>query len=217
MKGLLVKDIQIVLKQKKLFIIWFAVTLIFLFANEDPVFGISYSLFLMVITLVGTISYDDFDNGMGFLMTLPISRKTYALEKYVLVLGGSFLAGAVTLLVSVCYLLVHPEVMSLDELVMTFFLLYSVIVIFAAVYIPFQLKYGAEKGRLVLLVAAAVIFGAVFMVRRIKVASEMAVSLVSVLDGMAPVTMLGIVVVIAAAAVLISAKISIGILQKEEY
>ena len=138
MKGLLIKDIQLFLKQKKIFLIWFAITLVFL--NRDPVFGISYSLFLMVIMLVGTISYDDFDNGMGFLMTLPISRKTYVVEKYIFVMSGALVTGMITLVISVVYLLMHPTVMGITDLLISFGMLYAVMGIMAAVYLPFQLK-----------------------------------------------------------------------------
>lgn len=44
---------------------------------------------------MSTISYDDADRGMGFLMTLPSTRKNYAVEKYILGYGVSFLLLAV--------------------------------------------------------------------------------------------------------------------------
>lgn len=215
MKGLLIKDIQLFLKQKKIFLIWFAVTLVFL--NRDPVFGISYSLFLMVIMLVGTISYDDFDNGMGFLMTLPISRKTYVVEKYIFVLAGALLTGMITLVISVVYLLMHPAVMSITDLLVSFGMLYAVMGIMASVYVPFQLKYGAEKGRLVLLVVTGFIFIGVFLVRKIETAEQYAANIGTLLNALSPVSLMAVLLIAAAAAILISVKISIGIVEKEEY
>lgn len=35
---------------------------------------------------VGTLSYDETDNGLAFLMTLPVDRKTYVREKYLFIL-----------------------------------------------------------------------------------------------------------------------------------
>ena len=217
MWGLLIKDIQIALKNKRIFLVWFGVTLIFLFANNDPVFGISYSLFLMVIMLVGTISYDDFDNGMGFLMTLPITRKTYVMEKYVLVFLGTLVTGAITLVISMAYLLLHPEVMGMGDLVLTFVMLYAVMGIMASIYLPFQLKYGAEKGRLVLIVAAAIIFLGVFLVRKIKVAAEQAANIGAMLNALSPVSLMVLMIGVMVVALLLSIKISIGIVEKEEY
>lgn len=215
MKGLLIKDIQLFLKQKKIFLIWFAVTLVFL--NRDPVFGISYSLFLMVIMLVGTISYDDFDNGMGFLMTLPISRKTYVVEKYIFVLAGALLTGMITLVISVVYLLMHPAVMSITDLLISFGMLYAVMGIMASVYVPFQLKYGAEKGRSMLLVVTGFIFIGVFLVRKIETAEQYAANIGTLLNALSPVSLMIALLIAAAAALFISIKISIGIVEKEEY
>ena len=215
MKGLLIKDIQLFLKQKKIFLIWFAITLVFL--NRDPVFGISYSLFLMVIMLVGTISYDDFDNGMGFLMTLPISRKTYVVEKYIFVMSGALVTGMITLVISVVYLLMHPTVMGITDLLISFGMLYAIMGIMAAVYLPFQLKYGAEKGRLVLLVVTGFIFIGVFLVRKIETAEQYAMNIGTVLNALSPVSLMVVLLIAAAAALFISIKISIGIVEKEEY
>ena len=215
MKGLLIKDIQLFLKQKKIFLIWFAITLVFL--NRDPVFGISYSLFLMVIMLVGTISYDDFDNGMGFLMTLPISRKTYVVEKYIFVMSGALVTGMITLVISVVYLLMHPTVMGITDLLISFGMLYAVMGIMAAVYLPFQLKYGAEKGRLVLLVVTGFIFIGVFLVRKIETAEQYAANIGTLLNALSPVSLMIVLLIVAAAALFISIKISIGIVEKEEY
>jgi len=215
MKGLLIKDIQLFLKQKKIFLIWFAITLVFL--NRDPVFGISYSLFLMVIMLVGTISYDDFDNGMGFLMTLPISRKTYVVEKYIFVMSGALVTGMITLVISVVYLLMHPTVMGITDLLISFGMLYAIMGIMAAVYLPFQLKYGAEKGRLVLLVVTGFIFIGVFLVRKIETAEQYAANIGTLLNALSPVSLMIALLIAAAAALFISIKISIGIVEKEEY
>lgn len=44
---------------------------------------------LTIIVIVGTISYDEYDNGYRFLMTLPIDAKMYVLEKYIFFIAGT--------------------------------------------------------------------------------------------------------------------------------
>ena len=52
------------------------------FAMDDSSFVVGWVTMIAVITALGTISYDEYDNCMPFLMTLPVTRKGYALEKY---------------------------------------------------------------------------------------------------------------------------------------
>ena len=45
------------------------------------------STIVTAIFAITTISYDEFDNGLAFLMTLPVTRKQYVAEKYLLGAG----------------------------------------------------------------------------------------------------------------------------------
>lgn len=82
MKGLLIKDLYYVFQRKQTLLIFLIVSLILGFTNEGS-FLVGYMTLLGTIISLSTISYDNADNGMPFLMTLPISRKEYALSKYV--------------------------------------------------------------------------------------------------------------------------------------
>ena len=83
MKGLLIKDIRLLGQQKKLLFLY-AVMAIVLGYSMDSTFLVSYFPMIGVFLVLSTISLDNFDNGMAFLMTLPISGKLYAVEKYVI-------------------------------------------------------------------------------------------------------------------------------------
>ena len=56
---------------------------IFMAFAMDGSFIIGYTGMLMGILAIGTISYDSNENGMAFLMCLPISRKDYVKEKFI--------------------------------------------------------------------------------------------------------------------------------------
>ena len=97
MRGLLIKDLRLVMRQQRATLLVF-ISIIFLviMAVENPMFGLVYVVFLLPALLISTISYDTFENGMLFLMSLPISRKDYVAEKYLLAVGGSVLINFVS-------------------------------------------------------------------------------------------------------------------------
>ncbi len=84
MKGLLKKDWELLAGNYKTYGVVAAISLFYLFLGGNSVnFFVAYVTLIAVILVLNTISFDDFDHGMAFLMTLPIQRETYVLEKYV--------------------------------------------------------------------------------------------------------------------------------------
>ena len=159
MKGLLTKDFRIVLVQKRFFILLVFIALILNFGTDGS-FAVSYMAFMGSIFVLSTISYDEFDNGMPFLMTLPVTRKTYAREKYVfgIVLGFSMWLVGVAL--SIISLLIGGGVGDIKEAVIAAAVCIPLFIILMSVMIPIQLKFGAEKGRIALIA----VFGIVFLI-----------------------------------------------------
>ena len=86
MRGLICKDLRLMMVQKNFLIMLAAVALVSLAAMDDPMFVIMYMTLIFTSFILSTMSYDEFDNGFPFLFTLPITRKLYVREKYVLAL-----------------------------------------------------------------------------------------------------------------------------------
>ena len=90
MKGLLIKDLRLMVKQQKIFssVVFIAVLLAVVTGNTF--FIISYMTFVASLFTLTSISYDEFDNGNAFLFSLPITRRMYVKEKYgvAMLLGG---------------------------------------------------------------------------------------------------------------------------------
>ena len=85
MKGLFVKDIELMKQQKQFFILVVVMEVILNLAGSGSVsFATGYFTIVTAIFAITTISYDEFDNGLAFLMTLPVTRKQYVAEKYLL-------------------------------------------------------------------------------------------------------------------------------------
>ena len=163
MKGLLMKDFAFVKLQAKSMILIFVLVIFMLLQGSNFNFVIAYANVLFAMFVVTTINYDYFENGCAFLMTLPISRKMYVNEKYVL----AFLTAACGFVADIIFMLIahflkEGYVFVMDNLI--FALAYALgSLVFIALMLPIELKYGPEKARVAMIVVVAVIFAMVFL------------------------------------------------------
>lgn len=158
MKGYLIKDYRLLIAQKNLLII-LPIGLIFLFTNDTPVLGISYTLYVITFLCNSLMAYDSFDNGMPFLMTLPGGRKAYVTGKYLFNIITSTVTALFLLLLSIPLELHRGSKMAgIKELFFGTIMLYAVALIFSAVMLPILLKYGHEKSRVVLMIFFGIVF-----------------------------------------------------------
>jgi len=166
MNGLLVKDVKLMLGQKKFFLVVVGMGIFFMFSNANPVSGVSYITMLLSIFTLSTISYDEFDNGMAFLMTLPIERKTYALEKYVFAGLVSLISAVGTSVLAYIFGMVMDVPVDVAEVIGVACVIVLISWLILSVTIPLQIKYGSEKGRIAMILAMGMIFGAVFVLAK---------------------------------------------------
>lgn len=217
MKGLLIKDFGLMKGQKNFFFLMIAIAIGMAAFLDGSTFMLSYLPFVLSLFTLSTISYDEFDNGNAFLFTLPVSRTEYAIEKYCLafLLGcgawvfALFFAGAFGVI---------RETATIRETVMTAVMILPVLMMLQAVMIPFQLKFGGEKGRIALIG----VFGLLFVCATIavKAARLFGIDPENVINSLPTVSM-GIVIAImfiaAVIVLLISAKISSTIMNNKEF
>lgn len=148
MKGLLMKDIKLLSEQKRFFLIVVVIGAMLLISNDDLYFPVAYITILFALFTASTVSYDEFDNGMPFLMTLPVSRKMYVGEKYVF----GFLISVVAWLFAVATTVVCMTAKQTMENPLEFIggsvAILAVAMLFLALMLPPVLKYGMEKGRM---------------------------------------------------------------------
>ena len=83
MKGLLIKDLKILGKQKKFLILILILAVMLPFGSDDAGFTTNYIILMLSLLSLSTLSYDEMNGGMMFLLSLPTSRKLYVKEKYV--------------------------------------------------------------------------------------------------------------------------------------
>ena len=90
MKGLLIKDIRLMKNMRNSIIMILLIAVSMGAYMKDVSFIITYLALIGASFTTSTMSYDEFDNGYTFLLSLPVTRKGYVLEKYAfgLLLGG---------------------------------------------------------------------------------------------------------------------------------
>ena len=217
MKGLLIKDFKLMLMQKNFFIIIIVVACLMSISSQDSTFMIGFITFILSLFTVSTISYDEFDNGYPFLFTLPISRSLYVKEKYVLslILG----LGSLILATVICAIItLFKNNIPLFDLLMMALMILPYIILVQAIMIPFQLKFGAERGRIAIIgVLGAIILLGILIFQGLKILKinfAVIVKQISVLD----IRVLGLILIILAMMILfISLIISIKIMKQKEF
>lgn len=115
MRGLLIKDLRLMLGQKRFFILFVFIAVMLNFNSDSgSAFVIGYMTFVCSVFVLSTISYDEDQNGYSFLMTLPVLRKTYAREKYVFGLLMSSSAWVTAVIIAAVFNLNRGGALSLD-------------------------------------------------------------------------------------------------------
>lgn len=217
MKGLLIKDLKLMMGQKNFFLMIIAMMLFMSFLFDDITFMIGFVSFVMSLFTLSTISYDEFDNGYAFLFTLPINKKMYAIEKYNLglLLGCTSLVLATLL---ACAVSLIKGIMPIFDVMIAALMTLPSLLIIEAIMIPFQLKYGGEKGRIAIIIAVGIVFAIGAMLVNVSgmfgVDMTLFVSQLSTLSIGMLVCMLYLIAVVI---FLVSMKISIIIMNKKEF
>ncbi len=169
MRGLFEKDLRLVLQRKKI-ILMFIICMAAICYGMDPSFIIGYGCIIFGILGIGTLSYDEFDNCIPFLLTLPNTRKDFVKEKFIFCLFCVALGWIVSIL---CGLLVSAISGNLADFNTGWLERLALLPVFSAaimIAFPLQLKYGSEKSRLILFLICGII--AVFVVFTMKSATK---------------------------------------------
>lgn len=217
MKGLLIKDLRLMKMQKNFFILMIIIGIGLTLAGNEISFTLGFLSFVISLFSISTISYDEFDNGYPFLFTLPISRSLYVKEKYVLslILG----LGSLILATVICTIItLFKNNMPLFDLLMMALMILPYIILVQAIMIPFQLKFGAERGRIAIIgVLGAIILLGILIFQGLKILKinfTGIVEQISVLD----IRVLGLILIILAMIILFgSLIISIKIMKQKEF
>lgn len=217
MAGLFDKDLKIILQRKQMIVLFLVLAVVLGFSTGGT-FVVGYTTFCFLMLSVSTISYDEFDNGFSFLMTLPITRWIYIIEKYIL--GGIFgvVAWIFSVFVCVCINQYNHCPIPTEELFMESAILLPAALLILGLMIPVQIKFGSEKSRIVLIIVMGIVGVVVIGVN--KMAERLDLPLDSLLEKLQRITDIQVLlgcIGFTIVAMLLSIAISIRIINKKEF
>ncbi len=186
MKGLFIKDLRLMKSQKYFFGVVLMMMVIFLTTYTDYSFVIAYITLMFGALTVTTISFDEQDNGLGYLLTLPVSRRDYVREKYLFsimtVIPGLVMVSVLAFAVSG----IREIDFIVEEWVMTTAVSLLIVGVMLSVVIPVQLKFGADKSRVVMLILLG--GGSLTLYVGAKVCDAFGIDYMSMLDRVAKIS-----------------------------
>ncbi len=219
MKGLFIKDIRLIVNQKRFLILYLAVALILSF-SMDSSFIVSYVPMMAMLLVLSTISYDYNDNGMSFIMTLPNKPGDYAVEKYIFSASGVTFMWLVSMVLQFVSFMIQKTEYVLSEVILTDALMLPMFLLIIAIMIPIELKYSPEKGRTVLFIIFGIVMIAVIagkgLVEKIGGAGDV-MELFVKLQNMSPVVLIIAAYAVCLIALSISMVSTIRIMQNKEF
>lgn len=212
MKGLLIKDFKLMKGQRNFLLMIIAISIGSAFAMEDLTFLVGYMTAHCSMFTLSSISYDEFENGNAFLFSLPITRKSYVAEKYTFALIVSGVSWVFSTVIATIAGGGNADV------IMAALLIFAVLLLFLAIMLPVQLKFGGEKGRIVMFAVIGVIVLIGFFINEIADLfqidpMELMNRLSSMSKGMLTIIAFGIVMF----GLLVSYGVSVAIMKKKEF
>lgn len=213
MRGLLQKDFCLLLQRSKVLLVMLGVGFLMGFSTEGTSFVIGYMTMLCAILAIGTISYDEFDNGYPFLLTLPITKKTYVYSKYVFCLLTNLVGWVISIVILMGCMIVKGSTVTPDTWLESLSFL-PVVFLMIAIMLPLQLKFGAEKNRIVI----ALVGGGIFVIgyfgsRLMPDGLQVPAFILEMQDS----TMLLLLSIVSLAALVISYLCSLHVMEHKEY
>lgn len=218
MKALAQKDLEFLAAQKKFFLL-LAGLFVLLSHRGQTAFSAPYLLFSCGILTVSTLSAEELDHGQPFLFALPLTRRGYVLEKYLLMLSLIFGTCLVSLALWSLSTLLPGSLSSLPAGEALVGLAGSALGLVLAnlLLLPVSLHFGSSKGRLAMIALFAGIGGLAYAAVSIFPQFPAALEAMLRQNRLAPWQALGLAAVGIAALFALSFGISVHIMQKKEF
>ena len=148
MRALIAKDIRLFRSMKNVILLYVAmIALTIIFGQKQMgVMLINLCVVMFTYLSMSTMSYDDFDNGMEFILTLPTSKKIYAIEKYVLAVITLVVMSIVgTGLLVALGLEFNAAILDIAPMAV-------IAIVLVSINLPLTLKFGSEKTKMLTLI-----------------------------------------------------------------
>lgn len=217
MKGLIIKDFQLLFSNKRILYIVFAIALFSAMMGDGITLTYisSFVAVMLQVSALATISYDNYQHGNTFLMRLPLRRKDYVIEKYIFCSIIAFVGIIFSLILG---LLVKMRTNNMKIEIAVGIVIALVFLIYSFIAIPLELKFGNEVGRTIPFIIGAVIFLiAQILIQVNDSLFDSIMNWLNKLENISDITALMIAIAAFVIALTITIPISIKIINKKEF
>lgn len=153
MRGLIKKDCYVMKDFKKVLLIMILMVVFFLAMEPTNVsFVLGYMTILSGVLVINVMSIDEQQNVNAFLFTLPVSRKEYVVEKYGLGMIMGIIGCGISVICVIVFSMVKQMPVDWAVLLGQAVCIIGVLFVILGFGIPVQIKFGGEKGRIILIV-----------------------------------------------------------------
>ena len=158
MKGLILKDLYMMVKYFRNYLLVLVVFLGVSMAQEDNLFFAFYPFLICGMIPVNLLAYDERSHWDIYCGTLPVTRDMVVSAKYLL---GLIVQGVVFLVTALCQAVRFglTETFDLESYLVLMSLMAIVSLISSSITLPFMFKLGVEKGRMAYYVMIGVVCG----------------------------------------------------------
>lgn len=148
MRGLWVKDLLLLQKQLKTFLMFMLIAAFNAYTIKSVPVIFIFMTFFFVTTAASTIFYDQENHGFLYLFTLPTRKKDYVIQKQLLILASSLVAAGLSIVLIFGMMQFDPELQaSAQDLLYNALYSFFYGCFYGAIITPLYLRYGTEKAR----------------------------------------------------------------------
>lgn len=159
-KGLIIKDILQLKSYKKTLIVFI---LIFILTSISGNNGTGKML-AIILTLgfgmfsMASFNYDELNKADRYILTFPLTKRQVVLSKYILVIGSTLIGSVLGIILGlVVTFVINKQALNIEELISTGLGGILGISFIEAIQIPCIYKWGAEKGRIQMVIVTALV------------------------------------------------------------
>lgn len=159
-KGLIIKDILQLKSYKKtliIFIIIFTLTSISGESKTESILALMLTLGFGMFSMA-SFNYDEFNKADRYILTLPLTKKEVVLSKYIFVISSTIIGSIIGMILSyIVTFLINKQVPNIEELISVGLGGILGMGFIEGIQIPCVYKWGAEKGRIQMVIVTAIV------------------------------------------------------------
>ena len=213
-KGLIIKDILQLKSYKKtliIFIIIFTLTSISGESKTESILALMLTLGFGMFSMA-SFNYDEFNKADRYILTLPLTKKEVVLSKYIFVISSTIIGSIIGIILSyIVTFLINKQVPNIEELISVGLGGILGIGFIEGIQIPCVYKWGAEKGRIQMVILTALLGVIIFVGAKANIQLP-ANNILNIVNTFLPLIFIGLIIII----YYISYKVAYKIYDKKE-